>query len=274
MTRRLYERAAADPEGYWKSHADSLDWIEPFTQVLDWTDAPVAKWFVDGKLNVSANCLDRQVAAGKGDKIAYYWEGEDGDRRAYTYAELLELVQKAANAMTDLGVVRGDRVAIFMPMIIELPVAMLACTRIGAAHSVVFGGFSSQALAERINDSECKLLVTADGGYLRGSIVPLKQLADEALKLTPSITHSLVVRRLGDKLDRELGWEAPRDVWWHDVVDSADATFEPAAMDSEDLLYLLYTSGTTAQPKGIMHTTGGDLTGVGRHVKDGARHAR
>ena len=259
---KVYETAAADPMAWWKGWADTLDWIEPYEQVLDWSDAPFARWFTNGKLNVSANCLDRHVASGKGDKVAYYWEGEDGDRRAYTYAELLELVERFSSALKNLGVERGDRVAIFMPMVIELPAAMLACTRIGAAHSVVFGGFSSQALADRINDANCKVVITADGGYRRGGVVPLKELADEALLSTPSIEHCVVVRRLGDKLDRPLGWVDGRDVWWHDIVDAASATCAPEAMDSEDLLYLLYTSGTTAKPKGIMHTTGGYLTGV------------
>jgi acetyl-CoA synthetase len=255
----LYEQAAADPQAYWKSWADTLDWIEPYEQVLDWSDAPFAKWFVNGKLNVSANCLDRHVAAGRGDKVAYYWEGEDGDRRAYTYADLLSLTERFANVLKKLGVQKGDRVAIFMPMIIELPAAMLACARIGAAHSVVFGGFSSQALADRINDAECKLVITADGGLRRGNVVPLKELTDEALKTTPSIQHSLVVRRLGRD---DIEWTEGRDVWLHDVIDTVDAHCPPEPMDSEDLLYLLYTSGTTAKPKGIMHTTGGYLTGV------------
>jgi acetyl-CoA synthetase len=236
--------------------------MEPYEQVLDWTDAPFAKWFVGGKLNVSANCLDRHVAAGLGTKVAYHWEGEDGDRRSWTYAELLELVERFAAALKGLGVKRGDRVAIFMPMVVELPAAMLACTRIGAAHSVVFGGFSSQALADRINDADCKVVITADAGYRRGGIVPLKELTDEALKHTPTIEHCVVVERMGERLPAPINWVEGRDVWWHDVVAAAPDTCAPEAMDSEDLLYLLYTSGTTAKPKGIMHTTGGYLTGV------------
>ena len=258
----IYAQAAADPEAWWASWADRLDWITPYETVLDNSDAPFAKWFEGGELNVAANCLDRHVAAGLGDRVAYHWEGEDGTRRSYTYAELLDLTERFANVLTSLGVTKGDRVAIFMPMIIELPAAMLACARIGAPHSVVFGGFASHALADRINDADCRVVITADGGLRRGKQVPLKQLVDEALQTTPTIEHCVVVQRLGDQLDHELGWVEGRDKWWHELMADAAPHCEPTPMASEDLLYLLYTSGTTASPKGLMHSTGGYLTGV------------
>ena len=253
----IYEEANADPEGFWARQAAELDWFEEWDRILEW-DPPYAKWFSGGKLNVSHNCLDRHVDAGHGDQVAYYWEGEPGDSRTITYAELLRDVKRAANALRSMGVARGDRVAIYLPMIPELPTIMLACARIGAPHSVVFGGFSANALRDRINDSECSVLVTADGAWRRGSTFPLKPNADEALEDTPSIEKVLVVRRTGDEVAMRDG----RDLWWHEVVpqQAADAPAEP--LDSEDLLYLLYTSGTTGQPKGIMHTTGGYLTQV------------
>ena len=258
----VYEEAAADPEAWWDRWAAKLDWITPYEQVLDWSDAPFAKWFVGGELNVSANCLDRHVARGQGDRVAYHWEGEDGERRSYTYAELLALTERFANVLTNLGVQKGDRVAIFMPMVIELPAAMLACTRIGAAHSIVFGGFSAQALADRIDDADCKVVITADGGWRRGKQVRLKELTDEALRLTDRVEHCVVVQRMGDALDHPLGWVEGRDKWWHELMEAAEPTCAPVPVGSEDLLYLLYTSGTTAKPKGLMHTTGGYLTGV------------
>jgi acetyl-CoA synthetase len=257
----VYAEAAADPEAWWASWADRLDWITPYEQVLDSSDPAFSKWFEGGELNVAANCLDRHVAAGNGERIAYHWEGEDGTRRSYSYAELLDLTERFANVLTSLGVTKGDRVAIFMPMIIELPAAMLACARIGAPHSVVFGGFAAHALADRINDADCRVVITADGGLRRGKQVPLKQLVDEALQTTPTIEHCVVVQRLGDQLDHELGWVEGRDQWWHDLMEGAEPV-EPVACASEDLLYLLYTSGTTASPKGLMHSTGGYLTGV------------
>jgi acetyl-CoA synthetase len=253
----VYDEANEDREGFWARQAAELDWFEDWDTILEW-DTPYAKWFVGGKLNVAHNCLDRHVEAGHGEQVAYHWEGEPGDTRTITYADLLDEVQRAANALKELGVEKGDRVAVYLPMIPELPVTMLACARIGAVHSVVFGGFSATALKERINDSECKVLVTADGGYRRGSVAPLKPAADEAIAETPSIEKVLVVRRGENDVDMVDG----RDVWWHDVVGNAAADCPAEPMDSEDLLYLLYTSGTTGHPKGIMHTTGGYLTQV------------
>ncbi|HZT66562.1 MAG TPA: acetate--CoA ligase [Acidimicrobiales bacterium] len=251
----LHRAADQDWQGFWEDQARQLDWIEPWSKTLEW-DLPFAKWFVGGKLNVSANCLDRHVEAGRGDRVAYHWEGEPGDTRTITYAELLDEVARFANVLKGLGVSRGDRVAIYMPMIPELPVAMLACARVGAPHSVVFGGFSADALRGRINDAEAKVLITADGGYRRGAAVPLKANADVAMEEAPSITSVVVVRRTGGEVTMAAG----RDHWWHDLMASASPDCPPEPMDSEDLLYLLYTSGTTAKPKGIMHTTGGYLT--------------
>jgi acetyl-CoA synthetase len=253
----IYDEANTDREGFWARQAAELDWFEDWDTILDW-EPPYAKWFVGGKLNVAHNCLDRHVAAGHGDQVAYHWEGEPGDTRTLTYADLLDEVQRAANALKALGVGKGDRVAVYLPMIPELPITMLACARIGAVHSVVFGGFSAAALRDRINDSECKVLVTADGGHRRGSVAPLKPAADEAVADTPSIEKVLVVRRGENDVEMTDG----RDVWWHELVDAQDADCPAEPMDSEDLLYLLYTSGTTGKPKGIMHTTGGYLTQV------------
>ncbi len=253
----IYDQAAADPEGFWAAQAERLDWFERWHTVLEW-EPPFAKWFIGGKLNVSFNCLDRHVAAGKGEKIAYYWEGEPGDSRVITYADLLHDVEQCANGLLELGVRKGDRVAIYMPMIPELPVAMLACTRIGAPHTVVFGGFSSTALSDRINDAQATLVITADGGFRRGMASGLKPNVDAALESTPSIEHVLVVRRTGQDIDMV----DHRDVWWHDLIPRQNADCPPEPMDSEDMLYLLYTSGTTAKPKGILHTTGGYLVGV------------
>jgi acetyl-CoA synthetase len=254
----IYERATADFEGFWADEAKRLDWFKPYDTVLEW-DAPFAKWFSGGQINVSYNCLDRHVQAGRGDKIAYYWEGEpEGDRRTITYAELLDEVCKTANALKELGVKRGDVVAIYMPMILELPIAMLACSRIGAPHNVVFGGFSATALSDRINDSQAKIVITADGGFRRGAAAGLKVNVDEALKSTSTIEHVLVVQRTG----QDVTMEADRDIWWHELVPSQATVCEPERMESEDMLYLLYTSGTTAKPKGILHTTAGYLLGV------------
>ncbi|GAC1699759.1 MAG: acetate--CoA ligase [Candidatus Limnocylindrales bacterium] len=253
----IYERAEADFEGFWAEQARTLLWRKPFTRVLEW-EAPYAKWFADGQLNASENCLDRHVAAGNGGKVAFHWEGEPGDTRTITYQDLLEETSRCANGLTELGVKKGDRVAIYMPMVPELPAAMLACARIGAPFTVVFGGFSAEALSGRINDSQAKVLITADGGYRKGSIVPLKKNADEAVALTTTIEKVLVVQRT----KQQVGWMEGRDVWWHDLVSRQPATCEPEALDAEHMLYLLYTSGTTAKPKGIVHTTAGYLTGV------------
>jgi acetyl-CoA synthetase len=260
-----YDEAEEDWQGFWaRQAADLLDWFQPWDTILEW-ELPFAKWFVGGKLNVSHNCLDRHVAAGRGDKVAYHWEGEPGDTRSLTYAELLDEVQRFANVLKGLGVAKGDRVAIYMPMIPELPVAMLACARIGAAHSVVFGGFSADSLSDRINDAECKVVVTADGGFRRGAPHLLKPTVDIALADTPSVEHVVVVQRVTghrDAGDVAVDMDEGRDHWYHLLMQSADGTCAPEPMDSEDLLYLLYTSGTTAKPKGIMHTTGGYLTQV------------
>ena len=255
--RSLHEQAERDLEGFWAEQAERLHWMKPWERVLDW-DLPFAKWFVGGQLNVSDNCLDRHVEAGGGDKVAYHWEGEPGDARTITYEELRDDVARFANALKSTGVQRGDRVNIYMGMVPELPVAMLACARLGAAHSVVFGGFSADALRDRINDAEAKVLITQDEGWRAGRVVPLKQNADDAVVDTPSIERVVVLRRTGG----EVPWTEGRDVWWHDLVEGQSTDCPPEAMDAEDLLYLLYTSGTTARPKGIMHTTGGYLTGV------------
>ncbi|HLI72835.1 MAG TPA: acetate--CoA ligase [Acidimicrobiales bacterium] len=256
----IYDEAARDPETFWARQARELDWFDDWHTVLEW-EPPFARWFVGGTLNVSYNCLDRHVEAGRGDRVAFHFEGEPGDTRTITYAELLSEVTRFANVLKSLGVRRGDRVAIYMPMIPEMPVAMLACTRIGAAHSVVFGGFSPDALRDRINDAEAKVLVTADGGWRRGTPIALKQNADVALAATPSIEHVVVARRIGDAADPAPMTEG-RDQWWHELMADAEESCPPEHMDAEDLLYLLYTSGTTAKPKGIMHTTGGYLTQV------------
>ncbi len=253
----IYDEANEDRLGFWARQAAELDWFTEWDEILT-GEVPYPKWFVGGTLNVSHNCLDRHVQAGHGEQVAFHWEGEPGDTRTITYHELLDEVQRAANALRSLGVGKGDRVAVYLPMIPELAITMLACARIGAVHSVVFGGFSAAALRDRINDSDCKVLVTADGGYRRGTVASLKPAADEALAETPTIEHVLVVRRGGNDVEMTDG----RDVWWHDAVGAevADCPAEP--MDAEDLLYLLYTSGTTGKPKGIMHTTGGYLTQV------------
>ena len=254
----MYDAAAADDEGFWASQAhELLDWSTDWHTILEW-ELPFAKWFVGGRLNVSHNCLDRHVTAGHGDRVAIHWEGEPGDTRTVTYAELHAEVQRFANALKGLGVAKGDRVNIYLPMVPEAVVAMLACARIGAPHSVVFGGFSAQALADRIVDAEAKLLITADGGYRRGEVFPLKPAADEAVAASSTIEHVVVVQRGGNDVEMVDG----RDHWYHDLVAAADADCPAEPMDAEDLLFLLYTSGTTGKPKGIMHTTGGYLTHV------------
>ncbi|PZM96009.1 MAG: acetate--CoA ligase [Actinobacteria bacterium] len=255
VTAEEYEEARKDRLAFWARQARRLDWAREWDQVLDWSNAPFAKWFVGGQLNVAYNCLDRHVAAGRGDRVAIYWEGEPGDSRALTYAELLRLTCQAANTLTDLGVGPGDRVAIYMPMIPEAVAAMLACARIGATHSVVFGGFSVDALANRIQDASAKVVITADGGYRRGKPIPLKPTVDQALSLCPTVERVLVVRRTGQEID----W-GPKDLWWHETVEQASPEHEAQPFDSEHPLFILYTSGTTAKPKGILHTSGGYLT--------------
>ncbi|MDT5336449.1 MAG: acetyl-CoA synthetase [Mycobacterium sp.] len=260
-TAGIYDEAERDRLAFWGTQAERLSWQTPFTEVLDWSEAPFAKWFVGGRLNVAYNCVDRHVEAGNGDRVAIHWVGEPvDDQRTMTYAELKDEVCKAANALTDLGLVAGDRVAIYMPMVPEAIVAMLACARLGAMHSVVFAGYSATALKARIEDAEAKLVITTDGQYRRGKAASLKEAVDEAVRDSPTqkstVEHVLVVRRTG--IDVE--WTEGRDMWWHDVVDGASATHVPESFDSEHPLFLLYTSGTTGKPKGILHTTGGYLT--------------
>ncbi|HZZ64059.1 MAG TPA: AMP-binding protein, partial [Candidatus Baltobacteraceae bacterium] len=253
----IYEEAERDYLRFWANWARKLEWFTPFTKTLEWNE-PFARWFSDGTLNVCVNCLDRHVRAGNGQKIAYYYEGEPGDRWTISYAQLLEDVCRFANGLRSLGIKKGDRVAIYMPMIPELPVAMLACARIGAAHSVIFGGFSPDAIVDRVNDAQCVALITADHGWRRGSTIALKRNCDIAMEHTPSIRHCIVAQRT----DEYTFMHAGRDYWWNEVVEGQPTTCEPEIMNAEDLLFLLYTSGTTAKPKGIKHTTGGYLTHV------------
>jgi acetyl-CoA synthetase len=255
VTAAAYDEAAADRLAFWERAAERLSWARRWDTTLEW-NAPFAKWFVGGELNVAYNCVDRHVEEGRGDKVAYYWEGEpEGDNRTLTYNDLKTEVSKAANALHELGVRKGDRVAIYMPMIPELPIAMLACARIGAVHSVVFGGFSASALKSRIDDADAKLVITSDGGYRRGKPSALKPTVDEAVAQCPQVEHVLVVRRTGQDVD-----VTGKDVWWHDVVERQSDQHTPEPHGAEDPLYILYTSGTTGKPKGILHTTGGYLT--------------
>ncbi len=258
VTSDDYAAAEANRLAFWARQADRLHWHERFTQVLDWSRPPFAKWFADGKLNASYNCLDRHVEAGRGDKVAIHWEGEPGDTRTITYADLHRSVCQAANALLALGVRSGDRVTIYLPMIPELVVAMLACARIGATHSVVFGGFSATSLSGRIQDQDATLVITADGGYRRGEPAALKPIVDEALATCPTVRNVVVVRRTG----QDISWTSGRDLWWHDTVDLASPVHTAEAFAAEHPLFILYTSGTTAKPKGILHTTGGYLTQV------------
>lgn len=260
-TADLYAEAEADREAFWARQARELHWHTPFTQVLDWSNPPFAQWFADGEINVAYNCLDRHVEAGLGDRVALLWEGEPGDERRITYGELTEEVKRVANVLAGLGVGQGDRVAIYMPMIPEAIAAMLAVARLGAIHSVIFGGFSADSLRTRIDDAGARVVITADGGYRKGRVSPLKPAVDQALSdrgagVQETVEHVLVVRRTGN----EVGWNADRDLWWHDVVPAASAEHEAQPFPAENPLFILYTSGTTGKPKGILHTSGGYLT--------------
>jgi len=252
----IYERARQDPEGFWAAWAKELSWFRKWDKVLEW-NPPWAKWFIGGKTNIAYNCLDRHLDSARKNKAALIWEGEPGDSRILTYWDLYREVSKFANVLKGLGVKKGDRVTLYLPMIPELPIAMLACARIGAAHSVVFGGFSAEALRDRINDAQSTILITADGGYRRGGTVPLKRSADEAVEGSPSIQHVIVVRRVGNDVTMQ-----ERDLWWHDLMAKAPLNCPAEEIDAEDILYLLYTSGTTGKPKGVVHTTGGYMVGV------------
>ncbi|MBK6872943.1 MAG: acetate--CoA ligase [Kineosporiaceae bacterium] len=252
----LYDKAAADRLAFWDEQARNLTWNSDWSQVLDWSNAPFAKWFVGGTLNVAYNCVDRHVEAGNGDRVAIHFEGEPGDTRTITYAQLKDEVSQAANALAALGVGTGDRVAIYLPMIPEAAIAMLACARLGAPHSVVFGGFSAEALRSRIQDAEAKVVITSDGGYRRGAPSALKPAVDEAITECPTITNVLVVQRT----KQDVAWTEGRDIWWHDALAAASTEHTPEPMDAEHPLFILYTSGTTGKPKGILHTTGGYLT--------------
>jgi len=253
----MYDEAEKDRLAFWEKQAHALQWDAPWTTVLDW-QPPFAKWFVGGKINASVNALDRHVNEGRGDRVAFFFEGEPGDTRTITYSQLLTEVKKTANALTELGIKDGDRVAIYMPMIPEAAIAMLACARIGAPHSVVFGGFSADALLSRIQDADAKLVITADGGYRKGAAFALKPAVDDALKGKTNVKNVLVVKRTG----QETNWDSNKDVWWHEIVERQSAEHVAQSFDSEHPLFILYTSGTTAKPKGISHTTGGYLTQV------------
>ncbi|MBA3351540.1 MAG: AMP-binding protein, partial [Blastocatellia bacterium] len=252
---KLYAEAAADPEAFWAKQAESIHWFKKWDTVLDWNE-PFAKWFVGGKLNIAFNCLDRHLGTWRKNKAAIIWEGEPGETRTLTYLQLHRQVSKFANVLKKLGVVSGDRVALYMPLVPELSIAMLACARIGATHTVIFGGFSSDAIRDRVNDGQCKLIVTADGGYRRGSEIKLKDIADAAAEQCPSVENMVVFRRTESKAE----WKHGRDHWWHELMEAVDDECPAAELDSEHPLFILYTSGTTGKPKGILHTTGGYIT--------------
>jgi acetyl-CoA synthetase len=252
---RLFDEAAKDPAAFWAKQAEDLHWFKKWDKALEW-DEPFAKWFVGGKINISYNCLDRHLETHRRDKIAFIWEGEPGEQRTLTYSQLHSEVSRFANVLKSLGVVTGDRVALYMPLVPELAIAMLACARLGATHTVIFGGFSADAIRDRVNDGQCKVIVTADGGYRRGREIKLKPIVDEAAGQTPSIENVVVFRRTGSEVNMEPG----RDHWWHDLMKGAEADCPAVELDSEHPLYILYTSGTTGKPKGILHTTGGYLT--------------
>lgn len=258
VTAEEYEKADADRLGFWAEQAERITWDEPFNEVLDWSNEPFAQWYTGGKLNAAYNCVDRHVEAGLGDRVAYYFEGEGGDTRTITYADLLREVSKAANALIELGVKTGDRVALYMPMIPETVFAMLACARLGAPHTVIFGGFSDKAIADRVQDCGVEIVITADGGYRRGKPNGLKSTVDQAVRDLPQVRNVVVVQRTGQDVD----WDDDRDLWWHDIVDRQSDQHTPEAFDAEHPLYIMYSSGTTGKPKGIMHTTGGYLVGT------------
>src|SRR5215470_4957879 len=252
----ISQRAAEDPEGFWADIASELHWFEPWNKVLDW-EVPFSKWFVGGKTNISYNCIDRHLSNARKNKVAILWEGEPGEIRALSYQMLHYEVCRFANVLRTLGFQKGDRATIYMGMVPELAIAMLACARMGITHNVVFGGFSAEALRDRINDSQSKVLITADGGYRRGAVVPLKKNADDALTGTPSIEKVIVYQRTREAVSMQHG----RDVWWHEMIDTVSDRCEAEPLDSEHPLFMLYTSGTTGKPKGVVHTTGGYMTG-------------
>src|SRR5215204_4223898 len=252
---KLYEKAAENPEAFWAEQAETLDWFRTWDTVLEWNE-PHAKWFVGGKINASVNCLDRHLSSWRKNKAAIIWEGEPGEIRTLTYLQLYRQVCKFANVLKKLNVKKGDRVALYMPLVPELAIAMLACARIGATHTVIFGGFSADAIRDRVNDGQCKLIVTADGGNRRGKEVKLKEIVDRAAAKSPSVENVIVFRRTGSK----IGWKHGRDHWWHELMETVGDDCTAAELDAEHPLYILYTSGTTGKPKGILHTTGGYLT--------------